>query len=68
LLFFADFCGKNRAHGTIKLWDEKQKAGDIEMLKMREREQINIITKEIVDEVIQLLRDNVNKMALNLFK
>lgn len=34
------------------------------MLKMREREQINIITKEIIDEVIQLLQDNVYKIVL----
>ncbi len=34
------------------------------MLETREREQINIITKEIVDEVIQLLQDNVYKIVL----
>ncbi len=48
----------------INLQGKKQKAGDIEMLEMREREQINIITKEIVDEVIQLLQDNVYKIVL----
>ncbi len=31
---------------------------------MREREQINVITKEIVDEVIQLLHDKVYKIVL----
>lgn len=34
------------------------------MLEMREREQINTITKEIVDEVTQLLQDNVYKIVL----
>lgn len=58
------FVVKSGAHGIINLREEKQKAGDIEMSKMREQEQINIITKEIVDEVIQLLQDNVYKIVL----
>lgn len=43
---------------------ESKKAGDTEMSEIREREQLNIITKEIVDEVIQLLQDNVYKIVL----
>lgn len=34
------------------------------MMEMREPDQIMIITKEIVDEVIQLLQDNVYKIVL----
>lgn len=34
------------------------------MMEMREPDQITIITKEIVDEVIQLLQDNVYKIVL----
>lgn len=45
-------------------FQDGKKVGDIEMLEMRGREQINIITKEIVDEVIQLLEDNVYKIVL----